>query len=160
PSPDGRALSLYDDPAQSAAEIAKFSLRDAERFPELHRVLGRMAGVLHRLLTKTPPNLDKPGSGDLWNLLQAGRAFRALGSKDMFRRLRWPPMAVADLTAEWFETDLLRAIVAARGVFGTFLGPWSAGSACVLLLRAAADPHPAGAARFARGGVGSLTQAM
>jgi phytoene dehydrogenase-like protein len=50
--------------------------------------------------------------------------------------------------------------VAARGVFGTFLGPWSAGSALVLLIRAAGDAHPAGSAFFAEGGMGALTQAM
>jgi phytoene dehydrogenase-like protein len=55
---------------------------------------------------------------------------------------------------------LLRATIAARGIFGTFLGPWSAGSSLVLLIRAAADPHPAGSATFAAGGMGSLTQAM
>jgi len=69
-------------------------------------------------------------------------------------------MAVADLAAEYFETELLRAVVAARGVFGTFLGPWSAGSALVLLIRAAGDAHPAGSAFFAAGGMGALTQAM
>jgi phytoene dehydrogenase-like protein len=78
----------------------------------------------------------------------------------MFRLLRWGPMAVADLASEYFETELLRAVIAARGVFGTFLGPWSAGSALVLLIRAAADPHPAGSACFAAGGMGAITQAM
>ena len=78
----------------------------------------------------------------------------------MFRLLRWGPMAVADLAAEYFETELLRAVIAARGVFGTFLGPWSAGSALVLLIRAAGDPHPAGSAAFAAGGMGAVTQAM
>jgi hypothetical protein len=29
-------------------------------------------------------------------------------------------MAVADLVSEYFETDLVRATVAARGIFGTF----------------------------------------
>jgi phytoene dehydrogenase-like protein len=67
---------------------------------------------------------------------------------------------VADLASEYFETELLRAVIAARGVFGTFLGPWSAGSALVLLIRAAADPHPAGSATFAAGGMGAVTQAM
>jgi phytoene dehydrogenase-like protein len=69
-------------------------------------------------------------------------------------------MAVADLAAEYFETELLRAVVAARGIFGTFLGPWSAGSSLVLLIRAAGDPHPAGSAHLAAGGMGALTQAM
>src|SRR5213082_2572212 len=93
-------------------------------------------------------------------MLQTGRSIRNLGKKDMYRLLRWGPMAVADLAAEYFETELLRATVAARGIFGTFLGPWSAGSSLVLLIRAAADPHPAGTAWFAAGGMGSVTQAM
>ena len=33
-----------------------------------------------------------------------------------FSLLRWGPMAVADLVAEWFETDLLQASVAARAI--------------------------------------------
>ena len=93
-------------------------------------------------------------------MLKTGRAIRNLGKKDMFRLLRWGPMAVADLASEYFETELLRAVIAARGVFGTFLGPWSAGSALVLLIRAAGDAHPAGSASFAAGGTGSVTQAM
>ena len=57
------------------------------------------------------------------------------------RVLRWGPMAVADFVAEFFETDLLRAAVAARGIFGAAMGPWSAGSTALLLLRAASDPY-------------------
>src|SRR5215467_10320458 len=93
-------------------------------------------------------------------MLQTGRSLRKLGKKDMYRLLRWGPMAVADLAAEYFDTELLRATVAARGIFGTFLGPWSAGSSLVLLIRAAADAHPAGSACFAAGGMGSVTAAM
>jgi phytoene dehydrogenase-like protein len=69
-------------------------------------------------------------------------------------------MAVADFVAEFFETELLRAAIAARGIFGTALGPWSAGSTAVLLLRAAADSHPVGSAAFPRGGLGSFTRAL
>src|SRR5213076_962851 len=97
---------------------------------------------------------------DLFGLLQLGRAARGLGNNNTYHLLRWAPMAVADLVAEFFETELLRATIAARGIFGTFLGPWSAGSSLVLLIRAAADPHPAGTAWFAAGGMGSVTQAM
>jgi phytoene dehydrogenase-like protein len=69
-------------------------------------------------------------------------------------------MAVADIVSEFFENDLLRATIAARGIFGTFLGPWSAGTSLVLLLRAAADSNPAGSNSFAAGGIGAITQAM
>jgi len=160
PSPDGRALILFESDAKSAQEIARFSKKDAQNFPEFHRVLTRLTIVLNRVLSETPPSIDKPTAADYWSLLKTGNALRGLGNKDMFRLLRWGPMAVADLVAEWFETEMLRATIAARGIFGTFLGPWSAGSSAVLLLRAAADSHPAGAALFAKGGMGAVTQAM
>ena len=159
-SPDGRALSLYQDANKSAQEIAAFSQKDAAKYPEFEKSLGKIAAVIGEALATTPPDIDHPSSGDLWSMLKTGRAIRKLGKRDMFRLLRWGPMAVADLASEYFETELLRAVIAARGVFGTFLGPWSAGSALVLLIRAAADPHPAGSACFAVGGMGAVTQAM
>lgn len=160
PSPDGRALLLYDDPARSAQEIAGFSRRDAEKYPEFHNVLGRFGGVLREILHVTPPLLDAPSAGNLWDLRKSWKGFRRLGRKEMFRLLRWGPMAVADLVAEFFETELLRATIAARGIFGGALGPRSAGSAALLLLRVAADSHPAGTSAFPRGGMGALTQAL
>jgi phytoene dehydrogenase-like protein len=159
-SPDGRALSLYNDTQTSAQAIAAFSQKDATKYPEFEQSLGKISKVISEALATTPPDIDHPSRGDLWSMLKTGRAIRNLGKKDMFRLLRWGPMAVADLAAEYFETELLRAVVAARGIFGTFLGPWSAGSALVLLIRAAGDHHPAGAAHFAAGGAGAITQAM
>src|SRR5438309_8086253 len=159
-SPDGRALSLYQDTGKSAQEIAAFSQKDAGKYPEFQQSLAKISKVIADALATTAPDIDDPSRSDLWGMLKTGRAIRKLGKKDMFRLLRWGPMAVADLASEYFETELLRAVIAARGVFGTFLGPWSAGSALVLLIRAAADPHPAGAASFAAGGMGSVTQAM
>jgi phytoene dehydrogenase-like protein len=159
-SPDGRALSLYQDANQSSQEIAAFSQKDAAKYSAFQESLGKMGKVIAEALATTPPDIDHPSGGDLWSMLKTGRAIRNLGKKDMFRLLRWGPMAVADLAAEYFETELLRAVVAARGIFGTFLGPWSAGSSLVLLIRAAGDPHPAGSAHLAAGGMGALTQAM
>src|SRR6266581_3459900 len=159
-SPDGRALTLYNDVRRSSQEIANFSQKDAAKYPEFEQSLGKIGKVIGKALSLAPPNIDNPSKGDLWGILQTGRSIRNLGKKDMYRLLRWGPMAVADLAAEYFETELLRATVAARGIFGTFLGPWSAGSALVLLIRAAGDAHPAGSACFAAGGMGALTQAM
>lgn len=159
-SPDGRALTLYHDAAKSAQEIAKFSQKDAAKYPEFQASLAKIGKVVAKALALTPPNIDSPSSTDAWGLLKTGRHIRNLGKKDLYRLLRWGPAAVADVVAEYFETELLRATIAARGIFGTFLGPWSAGSALVMLLRAAGDPHPAGGAHFASGGIGSLTQAM
>ena len=159
-SPDGSALILYDDVKRAAQEINKFSAKDAERYPVFQQSLEKIGRVISDALKLTPPNIDDPSRGDLWAMLQTGRALRKLGKKDMYRLLRWGPMAVADLVAEFFETELLRATIAARGIFGTAMGPWSAGSSLVLLIRAAGDSQPAGSSSFAMGGIGAITQAM
>jgi phytoene dehydrogenase-like protein len=159
-SPDGRALILYNDANRSAAQIGKFSQKDAAKYAEFQQSLGKIGKVIAEALALSPPNIDNPSKSDLWGMLQTGRSIRKLGKKDLYRVLRWGPMAVADLAAEYFETELLRAVIAARGIFGTFLGPWSAGSSLVLLIRAAGDAHPAGSASFAVGGIGAITQTM
>jgi phytoene dehydrogenase-like protein len=159
-SREGRALSLYQDENKSAQAIAAFSQGDAAKYPEFEKSLAKISKLIAEALATTPPDIDHPSGGDLWSMLKTGRALRNLGKRDMYRVLRWGPMAVADLVAEYFETELLRAVIAARGIFGTFLGPWSAGSGLQLLIRAAGDSHPAGSAFFAAGGMGTLTHAM
>jgi len=158
--PDGRSLVLYSDPRKAAQEIATWSQKDAASYLDFSTALGKIGKVIGEALLLTPPNIDSPSSGDLWGMLKTGRSIRNLGKKDMYRALRWGPMAVADLAAEFFDTEPLRATIAARGIFGTFLGPWSAGSALVFLLRAAADPNPAGSVQFPAGGIGAITLAM
>jgi phytoene dehydrogenase-like protein len=158
--PDGRALALYSDAKKAAQEIAQWSQKDAASYADFGTALGKIGKVIGEALALTPPNIDSPSSGDLWGMLKTGRSIRNLGKKDLYRVLRWGPMAAADLVAEFFESEPLRATIAARGIFGTFLGPWSAGTALVLMLRAAADPTPAGSVQFPTGGSGAVTQAM
>lgn len=160
--PDGRSLALYSDAKKAAQEIAKWSQKDADAYADMGAALGKIGKVIGEALMLTPPNIDAPSSGDLWGMLKTGRSIRNLGKKDLYRVLRWGPMAVADLVAEFFDLEPLRATIAARGIFGTFLGPWSAGSALVLMLRAAADAssNPAGSVQFPVGGAGSITAAM
>src|SRR5690348_17402578 len=64
----------------------------------------------------------------------------------MQRLLRWGPMAAADFVGEFFETELLRAVIAARGIFGAAAGPWSAGTTALLLLRFGSGGLPGGGA--------------
>src|SRR5690348_5682769 len=114
-SPDGRALLLYNDSRKASAEINNFSQKDAARYPEFAASLAKMGRVIGHALALPPPNIDNPSNNDLWGMLRTGRSIRNLGKKDMYRLLRWGPMAVADLAAEYFETELLRGAVAARG---------------------------------------------
>jgi len=157
---DGRALIFAADPTRTADAIRPFSAKDAAKYPAFSATLARLGGFLGGLLEMTPPSIDTPSAGEMWELLKTGRRFRALGRRDGFALLRWGPMAVADLVGEWFECDLLQAAIASRGIHGTAMGPWSAGTGAVMLLAAAIDPLPGGASVTAAGGPGAVTRAM
>ena len=160
PTPEGKALFFYNDTAKTAEGIAQFSEKDAAKYVKFTESLESLSEVLAQIISMTPPAIDRPSPEDFWNLFKTGRGVRRLGKEGIFNLFHWAPMAVADFVAEFFETELLRAAIAARGIFGNALGPWSAGSTAVLLLRAAADAHPVGPAAFPRGGLGSLTRAL
>jgi phytoene dehydrogenase-like protein len=160
PAPGGRSLRIYDDPARTARGLKGLSERDARAYPEFCESFARIGRVLAPLVTRTPPSLDHPTAGDMWHFGKLGKDFRGLGKRDAYRLLRWGPMAVADLAAEWFETELLRAVVAARGITGAFAGPWSAGTSLPLLMQAALGGSPLAPAVFVRGGMGALTEAL
>src|SRR6185503_14972503 len=117
-SPEGRTLCIYNDTARTAGEIEKFSANDAKAYPEFVNSFARIGRVLAPLISMTPPSIDRPTANEAWQFGKVGLAFRKLGKKDEYRLLRWGPMAVADLVGEWFETELLRAAIAARGVYG------------------------------------------
>ena len=160
PAPDGGSITVYEDVARTAEELKKLSERDAAKYPEFCESFANIGRVLAPLLLTTPPSLDRPGPGDLWSLGKMGKDFRGLSKRDAYRLLRWGPMAVADLVAEWFETELLRAAVAARGIFGAFAGPWSAGTSLGLLMQAATGGHAISPAPYSGGGAGALSRAL
>jgi len=157
---DGRALCIYNDTGKTVAEIEKFSTKDAKSYPEFINSFSKIGSVLAPILSMTPPSIDRPTANDAWQFGKIGLAFRGLGKTDEYRLLRWGPMAVADLVSEWFETELLRGIVAARGISGSFAGPWSAGTSLGLILQAALDSNPISPALFVKGGMGGLTKSL
>ena len=157
---EGLALTIYNDEERTARELESISANDAKHYPKFCDSFRRIGRVLAPLLTMTPPSIDSPTMGELWNLGKLGLKFRILDKRDAYRLLRYGPMAVADLAGEWFETELLRAVVAARGIFGALAGPWSAGTSAPLLLQAAIDGHAIAPASFVRGGMGALAKAL
>src|SRR5688572_26942167 len=115
PRLDGEPICLWKDQTRTVAELQNISAADAASYPEFETSFARIGRVLAPLLTMTPPSIDKPAAAEMWNLGKLGLSFHGLGKQDAYRLLRWGPMAVADLVAEWFETETLRALVAARG---------------------------------------------
>jgi phytoene dehydrogenase-like protein len=156
----GRALTLWRDPSKARQEIAAFSQKDADRYSTFLDTFRRISTVVRTVFNTAPPSIDDPTASDVIGFLRTGRAFRALGRGNAYRLLRWIPMSVGDLAGEWFESEPLRATIAAGGVLGSFLGPWSAGSAAVLLLLGAGEGQPVANSWLARGGTGAVADAL
>lgn len=159
-NPEGPSPTIYNDVKRTADELKQVSTADASRYVEFANSFARIGRVLAPLLSLTPPTIEKPAPGELWNFGKLGLSFRGLGKQDAFRLLRWGPMAVADLAAEWFETESLRAATAAGGIFGAFAGPWSAGTSTGLLMQAARDGHAIASSDSVKGGMGALTHVL
>jgi phytoene dehydrogenase-like protein len=153
-------LVIDDEPARTQQSIKRFNAKDAEAFPEFQSALQRTASVLASAFEYVPPSIVNPGAADLWNLLKTARTFRSLGKRDAHRLLRWGPMPVADLMHEWFEHELLRATIAAPALIGTMLGPRSAGSSLVLLMREAHRQLAGGSPLRVKGGPGFAAHAL
>ncbi|HEY7286291.1 MAG TPA: NAD(P)/FAD-dependent oxidoreductase [Vicinamibacterales bacterium] len=160
PADDGRAVVLWQDEGRAQRDIAIQNATDAKKYPEFLASFSRISRVLRSVSQAQAPSVDGPSAGDFVELLKTGRAFRGLPKADAYRLLRWMPMAVADLVGEWFTSEPLRASIAAGGVLGSFLGPWSAGSAAVLMWLGATEGHPVATGWFARGGMNTVSDAL
>ena len=154
PQRQGRGLLLHHDPSRAAEEIRAVSPRDSDRYGEYRAFFSRIKRLTRRLFNEQPVDLTGAGASSLFHLMTSGLALRRLGKKDMLELLRIVPMCVADWLNEWFETQLLKCLLAAPAIEGTFMGPWSPGSNANLIRWEAL------AGRAAQGGGQALIDAL
>ncbi|MGH7309588.1 MAG: phytoene desaturase family protein [Candidatus Rokuibacteriota bacterium] len=160
PYPDGRSLMLGPDPALTHREIAKFSSRDAERYPQYEAMLERVAAVVEPTITMTPPDLLRPGLDDLAKLFSLGRAFRRLGT-GAGEAVEMLSGAARPILDRWFESDQLKSTLATDAVIGMMASPSMPGTAYVLFHHVMGETDgKRGVWGYVRGGMGALTQAL
>ena len=161
PQPDGSSLAIWRDSAKTAAEIAKFSRADAERYPAFVELIGKIAAVIGGLARVEPPALPNVSLRDLLSVRSLAGPMRALGRKHVNDLLRVLPMPVADLLDEWFESDVVKGVIAASGVRDITWGPKEAGTAYALLYYwSLSDTGLLRSAGAVKGGIGALSDAL
>jgi phytoene dehydrogenase-like protein len=160
PYPDGRYLLLGPDADLNRREISKFSARDAENYPRYEAMLERVADVIEPTLAQTPPNLIRPGVGDLWSLYKLGKSFRNLGSA-AGEAVEILTGAARPLLDRWFESEELKSTLATDAVIGAMAAPSMPGTAYVLFHHVMGETNgKRGVWGYVRGGMGGLTQAL
>jgi phytoene dehydrogenase-like protein len=154
PSLNGRAVTLWRDPARTAKEL------DAESFLAFDRKVRSLGRFLARLQATEPPDLASPSISDATKGFALADALRRLGGPLVREALRVLPMSVADLVSEAVEDDALRGVLGSRGIRYTAMGPRSAGTALNFLWDSASGGGAAGRTVFARGGPDALIEAL
>jgi len=157
----GNYLWRVNDHGRTLREIARHSKLDAEAYDEYGRAMVEMGRFVKPILSMTPPDPTALNLQGLQDLLFLGRRFQKLPHNDQYNQVQLMTMSAVDFLDQWFETDVLKATMAASGIIGTFLGVRSPGTAYVLLHHYMGEID--GAFRswgFARGGTGAISNAI
>ena len=161
PYPDGRSLVRWPDAARTRAEIAAFSPRDADLYPEFGKAMGQLARFAKAIIDNPAPDPASIRPADLMQMLGLGKRFRGLGNDLAELQYKLTTMSAVDFLREWFESDELIAPMSVSGIIGTFLGVKSPGTAYVLLHHYMGEIDGASRAwGFAKGGNGAVSEAI
>jgi phytoene dehydrogenase-like protein len=163
PLDDGRYLKV--GAGRTAAEVARFSPRDAQQLDAYSRHLERAADLLRALVLQTPPNLAQGGwLSALPELIKAGKLgnrMRKLSLAAQRELLDLFTKSAGDFLDGWFESAPIKAAYGFDSVVGNYASPYTPGSAYVLLHHVFGEVNgKKGAWGHAIGGMGAITQAM
>ncbi|MCI4352263.1 MAG: NAD(P)/FAD-dependent oxidoreductase [Thermoplasmata archaeon] len=148
PFPNGRALKLWVDTDRAAAEVAKFSVKDARAYPKYVEYWDHVLELLEPLMLAPPAPL-----AEMFQLFSTPETETLV--RDLFLR------SAKDLLDEWFESDEVKAVLVPNAVIGTMCGPSTPGTAYVLAHHNVGnlDGHKQ-VWGFSVGGMGGITQAL
>jgi phytoene dehydrogenase-like protein len=155
-----RGLLMPHGTAGRQRAVAAFSEADAERLPAYDAALARAAAVLRDLALKPPPNA---GGGILELVRGAGLGRRLAGLPLADKRLLADlfTKSAGDFLAQWFESEVVKGALAFDGIVGAYAGPFTPGTAYLLLHYAFGEVNgKAGVWGHAVGGMGAISGAM
>jgi phytoene dehydrogenase-like protein len=137
---DGTLTPLHDDylwrvndHGRTIRELRRWSASDAEAYEEYGQLMVEMARFIKPILAITPPDPTSNDPRPLLPLAGLARAFKDLPQRQQAVFVQLMTMSASDFLDQWFETDPLKATMAASGIIGTYQGVKSPGTAYVLL---------------------------
>ena len=135
-SKDGKSVIIHSDVNRTADAISKFSETDAKAYKEYRVFLKKISTLINDLMDNPPPNIEIENltMASLVVLAKKGLMLKGLGNKTMMELLKVAPMCLSDYLNEKFETDFLKAGLAAPALYGSYAGPRSAYSTINLML--------------------------
>ena len=158
---NGDIFGSYSDDDLARREIGRFSKRDADAYVRFARDVSKQCRFIKPMLLRTPPDPTSFKPKDLGELIYLFKRLYSLGEQTIYDTIRFYTMSVAEYLDEYFESDVIKAALSGSGIIGTGLGPYSPGTAYVLLHHYMGEVDGSiGSWGFARGGMGSIAKAL
>jgi phytoene dehydrogenase-like protein len=126
-------LWRVNDHGRTVRELRRWSRNDVEAYEEYGQLMVEMARFIKPILGIVPGDPTDRDPRPLFPLVGLARSFGRLTERQQAVFVQLMTMSAADFLDQWFETDPLKATMAASGIIGTFQGIRSPGTAYVLL---------------------------
>jgi Phytoene dehydrogenase and related proteins len=132
-------MHIITDHDSTYRSIAQFSKKDAEAYDRFGKDVMRQCKIIKPLLKMTPHDHTSFKPKDIMGLFEFAKYLAAKdelggsGEKEIYDTIRFSTMSVRDYLEEYFESDIVKVHLAGSAIIGTARGPYSPGSAYVLL---------------------------
>ena len=136
----GGTLELSRDIGRSVEAIRHISPSDAAKWPEFCNRMRTLAGVLERLYLVPPPDIESTDARELARIAGLGLYVRRRGKQTVIDLARILPMSITELLDDWFESDVLKGLLGALGIWHLKQGPRAGGTAFNFLHHHAGSP--------------------
>jgi len=133
PFEDGTSLLRGPDAEMNRRNIARFSRKDAERYPLFGQAMSELGRMMKPIIESPVPEPSKLTPATILEALRLGKQFKGVGEEWLAANLKMMTMSAVDFLSEWFESERLIGPMSVSGIIGTFLGIRSPGTAYVLL---------------------------
>ncbi|MEP6388787.1 MAG: NAD(P)/FAD-dependent oxidoreductase [Halioglobus sp.] len=157
----GDYLLLNGDEHHDRAEYGRFSDSDYDAMLAFEDSIDKVGEILSKQWLKAPPKLHGGGLNDLLESVKLGLDIHRLDKDSRWRLLQFFIGAPQSIIERWFESDKVKAMVAAHIMPANYAPLTQPGASLAMLHHAVGEiGGRKGAWGLVKGGMGTITQAM
>ncbi|MBT4518984.1 MAG: NAD(P)/FAD-dependent oxidoreductase, partial [Halieaceae bacterium] len=161
PSLNGDYLLLTDNEEHNKKQYAKFSDTDYDAVKAFNTVVEKVGDLIASQWLKEPPKLYGGGLSDLISSARLGIDLYKLEDDTRWRFLQFFMGAPDSIIERWFDSDKVKAMVAAHCMPANYISLYHPGASLAMLHHAVGElDGRKGAWGLVKGGMGAITQAM
>lgn len=161
PKEDGDYLLLGQDEQENINEVRRHSKHDADAFEQFNHDVTQVVHAVRPLLDQIPPDITSTDPEELLRMAALAQHVRSLPTRVVHNGMRLLTGSIADFLDDYFESEIVKASIAAGGIIGSNVGPRSQGSGIVFLYMSVGEHDGEhGAWSFHVGGNGGFMQVV